>query len=82
MHSMIPVPHRLLRVIPNINRLRWLGSKTQARGAGAIKNNELAFEEDVAIDGEANPSVRLDAAEALGAAWGVIDIFTGDDSAI
>jgi hypothetical protein len=44
----------------------------------------LAFQEDVAIDGEAKPGVGLDTAEALGATGGggIIDIFTGDDSAI
>ena len=67
----------------DVDHLRWLGGKSQSRGAGTVKNDKLAFEEDVTVDGEAKTRIGLDAAEALGAAGrGVIDIFTGDDSAI
>jgi hypothetical protein len=69
-------------VTRNVNRLRWLGGKTQARGAGAVENDELAFQEDVAIDGEVHPGVGLDTTEALRPAGGIIDIFTGDNGAM
>jgi hypothetical protein len=43
----------------------------------------LAFEEDITVNGKANPRVGLDATKALGAAGrGVIDILARDDSVI
>ena len=46
------------------NFLSRLGSKAELGWAGHVKNDELRFEEDVAVDGEANARVRLDTTEA------------------
>jgi hypothetical protein len=39
--------------------------ETQARGAGAIENDEFPFKEDVTTDGGASLSVGLDATKAF-----------------
>lgn len=46
------------------NFLSGLGSKSELRRAGAIENNELRLEEDVAINGEPDAGVGLDTTEA------------------
>ena len=46
------------------NFLSGLGSKAELGWAGHVKDDELRFEEDVAIDGETNACVRLDTTEA------------------
>jgi len=40
------------------------GRETKLRRAGALEDDELGLEEDVAVDGEADASVRLDTTEA------------------
>ena len=42
-----------------------LGCKPELRRAGPVEHHELALEEDVAKDGEANAGIGLDAPEAL-----------------
>jgi hypothetical protein len=67
----------------NVNDLCWLGSETQARGAGAVEDDELAFEEDVTIDGKTNSRIRLDAPEAGRAAdRGIVNVFTRDNGVV
>jgi hypothetical protein len=61
---MIPIA-RLSRVTRHVIHLRWLGGKTQTRGAGAVEDDELTFKKDVTIDGDANLSVGLDATKAF-----------------
>jgi hypothetical protein len=39
--------------------------KTQARGAGAIEDDEFPFKEDITTDGGANLSVGLDVTKAF-----------------
>ena len=54
-----------------------LGGEAQLWAASTIEDDELALEEDVTKDGEANAGVGLDAAEAGCAACvggGVVDI--------
>jgi hypothetical protein len=45
--------------------LRCLSGKTHTRGAGAVEDNELAFEENITKKGYANPFVGLDATKAF-----------------
>ena len=54
-----------------------LGSEAQLWAASTVEDDELALEEDVTEDGEANAGVGLNAAEAGRAACvggGVVDI--------
>ena len=61
------------------NHLCWLRGEAQAR-TRTIKDDKLTLEEDVSIDGKANPSVGLHATKAFWAAcWGKIDVFAGDN---
>ena len=62
--------------------LTGLWGDTHARSAGAIENNELAFEEDITIKIYADRSAGLDATKAFRAGRGVVDIFARDDSEI
>jgi hypothetical protein len=62
--------------------LRCLGSKTHTRGAGAVEDNKLAFEEDITKKGWANPFVGLEATKAFWAGRRVVEVVTGDDSAV
>ena len=59
-----------------------LGGKAHTRSIGAIKNNELAFEENVTIKIYADPRAGLDATIAIRASRGIVNIITGDNSEI
>jgi hypothetical protein len=52
-------------LIRSVDRLRWLGGKSQSRGAGTVKNDKLAFEEDVTKYGFAKSRIGLDATKAF-----------------
>lgn len=49
-------------ILPSDTGLELLGGHTKL-GIGPIKDNELRLQEDITIDGKANASVALEAAE-------------------
>jgi hypothetical protein len=64
------------------NHLRRFRGEAKTRSGGTVEDDELGFEEDVAPDGEANPSIRLDATKALRTEWSKVDIFARYDGAV
>ena len=62
-----------------------LGGNTESRGGRVVEDDVLALEEDVAVDGEADAGVGLDATVAGAAArgdGGVVDVGAGNDGAV
>lgn len=76
----------LLRTLPDAHALhQGLGRKAQLRAGVSIKDDELALEEDVPKDIDANAGVGLDAAEAGRAArvgGGVVDVRARDGGCV
>lgn len=59
------VDRRTRHVHPMICCSSGLGREPELWGTGSVENYELALEEDIAEDGEANAGIRLNAPEAL-----------------
>ena len=55
--------HGIPSLLATIPCLSGFGSKAKLGWAGHVKDGKLRLEEDVTIDGEANPSVSLNTAK-------------------
>lgn len=84
--AITPIPAPIAPTLSvNGNHLGWLGGNPELRVSSVVEDDELALEEDIAIDGESDTCIALETTVAGRATvfnGSVVEVGAGNDGAI